>query len=121
MMEIIQLAVLTSLFIFGWTYATSFTPEGSTPENPYGDVPPVERQIAWAFRYYIGRFVSLRLPSMSWVLKPLLFCNQCMASVYGSISYLAYFQLDVRHLLIWPVFVVIVCGLNRIISQIAEI
>lgn len=60
----------------------------------------------------VGEWLNNRLPK--WACKPLFLCPMCMASVHGTVIYLAspMHYLWYMHLL----FVVALCGLNDIID-----
>ena len=51
----------------------------------------------------------------TWIKKPLFACPPCMSSFHGTISFLMFH--NNLHLLLWPIFVFCLCGLNYIIKE----
>jgi hypothetical protein len=108
----------TSLFIFGWHYATLYDPVESTEQNPFGKKAK-NKEIFWFFRFYIGNLLVKLFPKNgATIAKPIIRCVVCMASVYGT---LFYFIFTDRNLFVWPIFVIALAGLNHIIKAIAQI
>lgn len=125
MADYILLILWSSLFIFGWDYATLYTK--NIENKVVGDKTiPIEhypldtkKEIAWWFRYY-----TRNLPT--YIKKPLITCVMCMASLYGSLFYWVYVlntekPITSLTLVLWVVTVVAISGLNRILKQIAQI
>lgn len=119
MTDYFLLIILCSLFCFGWHYSTLYTPKFVLKGLVEVEVIPEKREIAWWFRYYTKDFpVCIR--------KPLIGCVICMASVYGSLFYWGYVLnsgkiINSETFVLWVVTVVATAGLNRILSQIAQI
>jgi len=120
MSDYILLILWCSLFIFGWHYATLYTPN-FIHDQALGqrEIKPNDTEIAWWFRYY-----TRNLPK--WIKKPLINCQMCMSSVYGSIFYWGYVlntpgRINGLTIILWVAVVVAITGLNRIIKQIAQL
>lgn len=101
-MTTIELIIVSSLFCFGWNYATLYDEQG--------------KEIAWRFRWFVLEY----LPEITH--KPLVGCIVCMASVYSTLVYWANFYFSGQHIcvktfLIWIVVVVSTAGLNRILKN----
>lgn len=125
--EMILLMLMACLFIFGWHYSTAYTPQGVELDeqgnctNPYGTTAH-DREIAWWFRFYIGNFVMRRARWAEPLLKPLFQCVVCMSSLYGSAFYWAHAlvvdsSINSATVCMWPVFVVCLAGMNRVVKM----
>lgn len=64
-----------------------------------------------------GDLVNENLPE--WIYKPTIGCAACMASVHGTISYFIFAYKDFG-LWLWPVFCVVLCGLNYVIIKLTS-
>ena len=115
MINLLLLIVITSLCIFGWHYATLYTPRFDD-KNEY-QVKPTDREICWWFRFYVVKWFTPQYQ------KPLVGCLVCMASVYSTISYSVYcFHYDIHfNIIAWAVIAVAVAGLNRIIRALSQL
>lgn len=109
---------VASLFIFGWYYSTLYDPFESTEENPFGKKAE-NKEIFWFFRFYVGNLLVKLFPKYgATITKPIIRCVVCMSSVYGTIFYFIFTD---RNLIIWPIFVIALAGLNHIIKSISQI
>lgn len=126
----IQLLIISALFIYGWQYVTSYDASdiendetADPPINPYGRSAN-NRQVLWFIRFYIGNFIW-QFPNLRIILKPLFNCTYCMSSIYGTLFYWGYHLVNGLNpeallvtTLIWPVFCICLCGLIRLIERI---
>ena len=130
MTDLLQLILLTSLFIFGFHYVTLYTPNfkpdlksdfNSVANSPtHKEVIPKERELLWWYRYYVIKYLPLVLQ------KPLIKCVVCMASPYTTLFYWSwvfgtYQDINYSTFIIWVVAVVAVAGLNRLLRSVAQI
>lgn len=116
----ILIIVLSSLFTLGWQYSSMYEPENPTPENPFGDKKPTDREIAWWFRYYLGRFIYLYIPNIRSICKPLFMCIVCMGGFYSFWAFVLYHYIkhtpiSIELALNAILVTVATSGLNRII------
>jgi len=51
-----------------------------------------------------------------WLGKPLFACAACMSSIHGTISYFIFLYKDFG-IWLWPVFCIVLCGLNFVIIK----
>ena len=110
--------LVASLFIFGWHYITLYDPIEASENNPFGKKAK-NKEILWFIRFYLGNLLIKLFPKSGAVIaKPIIRCVVCMSSGYGTIFY---FLFTNRNLLLWPVFVIALAGLNHIIKSIATI
>lgn len=125
---LLTIILISSLFIFGWSYCTTYTPTGletnvHKPFNPFG-TGAKDKEVAWWFRFYIGNFIYKHVPFLKPMLKPLFMCEVCMSSVYGSIIYWLFLYilgpLSVVNIVLWPFTIVAIAGLNRLIKMIMQ-
>lgn len=105
--------ILNSIAIFGVNVATEYDVE--VVEGYESKTEVIKHpMIAWRLRYYsikyFGEFYS----------KPLFTCPPCMASVHSTYFYAFFLSLigfSWQWLLFYPLYVLILCGLNFIISS----
>jgi hypothetical protein len=129
MTQLIELMLLASMFIFGFNYITTYTPQDIQPDenndppiNPFGNS-ATQKQVLWFIRFYIGNFIYKKAPLLKPLLKPLFMCNVCMSSIYGSLFYLVYAGVvgfTIKTILIWPIFCICLAGLVRTIDRICS-
>jgi hypothetical protein len=61
-----------------------------------------------------GDWIHENLPE--WIYKPTIGCAACMSSIHGTISYFIFAYKDFG-LWLWPVFCIVLCGLNFVIIK----
>jgi hypothetical protein len=110
-MSTLEIIVIASLAIFGVDATTQFQPNDPTTEKPYGTRPPKDTEVFGFVRYHLMR--CLYGTPFQALLKPLMTCTICMASVWGSIFYLL--LTHKINTIEWLVVAVSVCGLNRLL------
>jgi hypothetical protein len=126
MMQIIELIVITSLFCFGFNYATLYTPNFTSELNAGGDgftqlqTIPKDRELLWFIRYYGDKYLRKE------VTKPIYGCLMCMGSVWGSVFYWSFVFgnesiINSKTIVIWVVVVAATSGLNRVLRGISQI
>jgi hypothetical protein len=107
-----------SFFIFGWYYSTLYDPIGSSEYNPFGKKAE-NKEVFWFFRFYVGNLLVKLFPKKGAIIaKPVIRCVVCMSSIYGTFIY---FLFTDGSLLIWPIFIIALAGLNYIIKAITQI
>ena len=127
MTNILLLSLITSLFIFGWQYATTYMANNSfdNTQQPIKRVEkkPVDYEVLGLLRWYVRCILIKLFPNkVDYIMKPLFGCPVCMASVYGTCFYWAYFvnshqSLNFKSFLFWAVAIVVTSGINRIIKS----
>jgi hypothetical protein len=125
MITLIATILISTLFIYGWSYCITYTPTGliemdkNEEMNPFG-TSAENREIAWWFKFYLGNFIWNYLPILKPMLKPLFMCEVCMSSVYGSLIYWILMiytaKITVLTFIIWPFIIVSIAGLNRLVK-----
>lgn len=60
-----------------------------------------------------------RVP-IQWLHNPLIDCPACMASIYGTLFYWFVYPMVLESLAWWPVYCLILCGINSIVSRIID-
>lgn len=119
--SLIQLIILISAFIFGFNYATFYVPVYLQRPGEAVETLPQEKEILWFIRYYGRKYLPV------YIQKPLFSCEMCMSSIWGSLFYWTYIlngnlcHINSLTLIKWAVVVIAVCGLNRIIKQLAHL
>jgi|ERR1035437_6734175 hypothetical protein len=118
--------IIASLFIYGFEYTTIYSPTGvgydekGNITNPYG-TGAISKEIFWWYRFYLGRMIT-KFSWLSILSKPLFTCVICMSSIYGTIIYwtLSYLlsPIVLTTIILWPISLFCVAGLNRIIKMI---
>lgn len=112
-----SLLVLASLWCFGVYIACQYDKE---------EVHQVTRDGGWDKAFIIKNKMLLwwfgyACESLPWWLsKPLCKCVTCMASIHGTLIFFLYFPLEYslsELLLIWPLFVGALAGLNQLIAN----
>ena len=125
---VLIIIILSSLFIYGWSYCTIYTATGLDDNigkdfNPFG-TGGTNKEIAWWFRFYIGNFIYKYTPKLKPLLKPLFMCEICMSSIYGSIIYwlmmVIFSNIAVVTFILYPIVIISIAGLNRVIKAIMQ-
>jgi hypothetical protein len=112
----LSLLFINSLFIFGLQYATQFEAElyietGYEPAK--WRLNKEQSKVLGFIHFYLRKGISEH-----WM-QPLLSCPVCMASVWGSVFYLSFTPFSIEKFAIWPVYVVALAGLNRLLKGFA--
>lgn len=102
---------LNAVEIFGFSFATSF--DFIDEEHPENGIMPDSKMILWRVRYWclinLGFFWS----------KPICICAPCMASVHSLPFYVFFLfmvQFQIQWILFYPLYVLILSGLNYFIG-----
>ena len=98
--------LITSLFICGLYYATSYE------LNREGQ--PTEKNVLWFFRFYVEKYIGEPFG------KPIILCPQCMASFWGAIVYFGYLKHSILPFHWFILFVFVTSALNLIVQKIIE-
>jgi len=108
-----ELIFCNLLFIIGLNKATYYRScTDDEKQFPYCNDLGIDKesmQVLWFIRYY-----SINLFGAFYT-KPICTCIQCMASVWGTLGYLAYYGLEDLSML--PVYVIVLSGLGHIASR----
>lgn len=130
MVSIILLSIITSLFIFGWSYANTYVINNTFVPNEDPTQPakriqnkPNDFEVLGLLHWNVRVFVNWVSPKyVDYIMKPLFGCPVCMSSVYGTVFYLGYVIKSNQHInsetfIMWGVQVVCTAGLNTIIRN----
>jgi hypothetical protein len=105
LIKILPVLIFNALAITGFYVATWYKQADTEDHEPIEDT----KEVLWRIKFYSLKYLG---PFYS---KPLCTCPPCMASLH-SLWYWLFFSLNTTNLVLYPFYILSLCGLMKLIT-----